>query len=127
MSKSHLIRYLSKAKACVSLMVYVIGLQAEFWTGKVARSRENLLQHMKLHHCSYISLLNLQHILFVCKASKLQVIHSVQITRRENGSTRYAIVGDYYGPDMISGIKTLVWVQVDSGNRQTYSQAAVQS
>ncbi len=38
-------------------------LQAEFWTCKVTRSRENLLQHTKLHHCSYISLLNLQHIL----------------------------------------------------------------
>ena len=63
MSKSHLTHYPSKTTVCVSLMVYVCRLQAEFWTGKVARSSEIFLQHTKLHHWSYISLLNLQHIL----------------------------------------------------------------
>ena len=45
-------------------------VQAEFWTGQVARSRENFLQQMKLHHCSCISLLNLQHILSIVKYSE---------------------------------------------------------
>ena len=46
------------------LLGYVGRLQGEFWPGKVTRSRENLFQHTKLHHCSYISQLNLQHILW---------------------------------------------------------------
>ncbi len=45
-SKSHRTQYLSKVPDC-----------------KVTRSREKIFQHTKLHHCSYISLLNLQHIL----------------------------------------------------------------
>ena len=32
-------------------------VEPEFWQGKVGRSRTIYLQHLKLHHCSYIALL----------------------------------------------------------------------
>ena len=59
MCESNLTQYLSEVTVYVSPMVYVI------------RSRENIFQHTKLHHCSYISLLNLQHILPVLPAPRL--------------------------------------------------------
>ena len=53
-SKSNLTQYLSEVTVYVGPMVYVINLEP-------LHKSDNRLT--KLHHCSYISLLNLQHIL----------------------------------------------------------------
>ena len=39
-------------------------LQPKFWQGKVPTQRENQIQHLKLHHFSYITQSKLQHILY---------------------------------------------------------------
>ena len=43
--------------------VKIGSLGAEFWPGKVTWSRENKLQHMKLKHGPYITLLKVKHFL----------------------------------------------------------------
>ena len=57
MSKSNLTHYLNNAQVCVDHKVYAV------WLCKVTRAGENQLKYTKLHHCSYIALSNLQHIL----------------------------------------------------------------
>ncbi len=60
----------------------------QFWHGKVSWSSKNQFQHTKLHHCSYISLLSLRHILAVWlpKTAILALIfqHRVSISRHKS-------------------------------------------
>ncbi len=63
MAESHAIGYQSTGYTLRYTRVQGGSIKPESWQSKVARQRGNNYQHAKLHHCSYIALLNLQHIL----------------------------------------------------------------
>ena len=77
MSKSNLTHYLSNALVCC----------------KVTRAGENQFKHMKLHRCSYIALLNLQHILmtFNTQCAQVKSVHPAGYGIWESFNTKLCI------------------------------------
>ena len=80
-----------------------------FWQCKVTRTRENILQHTKLHHCSDIRLLNLQHILwYVAPKFDELTLKSTYLVEKETLFSTPLLLKAI--PSLVQAVKTLPFV-----------------